>query len=286
LADRIEDIRNLLAVVDEGGITAAATHLGVAKSAVSRRLSDLEARLGVALVERSGRALKVTAMGLDYAEKARTIVTSLDALDSLVSVPLPIRRISIEAERVLITHLLIPALAPIIGALPPIAFVSGQGVAADIRISAGAEAEADIRLEDRNDRVGSVRSLSLTTIVTCAAPAYLAGRPHFQRTADLAGHLTIAIDDPTVSPSSRGDGRRPEPSLSVPDANAALAAALAGLGIAMIPDYVAASGIADGRLIRLLERQQPAPARISAFFDDDASRPVREVVDALAGALG
>ena len=82
VADKFEDLRTFVSIVDNGGVNAAAAAMGMARSATSRRLSDLEARIGVTLIERTTRRFEPTAAGRSYLRRAREILVAIDELDS------------------------------------------------------------------------------------------------------------------------------------------------------------------------------------------------------------
>lgn len=76
MANRFDGLRTYVAILDAGGVNAAAATLGIARSAVSRRLSDLEARLRVTLVERSTRNFAPTDARQIVGEEARRLLTA------------------------------------------------------------------------------------------------------------------------------------------------------------------------------------------------------------------
>ena len=82
---RFEDMQTFVRVVEAGTISAAAEQLGVAKSAVSRRLSELEARLGVQLLRRTTRRLNLTDTGRGFYERCRRILADLEEAEAAVS---------------------------------------------------------------------------------------------------------------------------------------------------------------------------------------------------------
>lgn len=79
---QIEDLRLFVAAIDSGGIAKGAERLGIAKSAVSRRLSQLEDRYGVRLVDRDPRRFVLTAAGRELYQRAQRMVTDADDLDA------------------------------------------------------------------------------------------------------------------------------------------------------------------------------------------------------------
>ena len=82
--DKFEDLQAYVAVVEAGTFTAAADRLGVAKSAVSRRITSLETRLGVQLLRRTTRRLNLTDSGRSFYERATRILADLDEAESAV----------------------------------------------------------------------------------------------------------------------------------------------------------------------------------------------------------
>jgi DNA-binding MarR family transcriptional regulator len=110
VADRFEDLRTLLMVISAGGVSAAAAEMGIAKSAVSRRLTDLEKRLGASLIDRSSRRLKLTVVGADYASRARSVMAEIDALDASVAVAEPRRTIVVRGHADVLSYAIAPVL--------------------------------------------------------------------------------------------------------------------------------------------------------------------------------
>lgn len=268
MPDKFEDLTTFLAVIDAGGVNAAAAELGIVKSAVSRRLSDLERRLGTSLIERGTRRFEPTAVGIEYAARARAILASLEELDASLVPNGDGGIITIRAERALITHRLVPALVSIrqrAGA-PRIRLVDQSVPVADetwdILISSGT-AEGEARL------------LFSTTSLLCASPEYMSARG----ASDEGGserHRLIGI----------GVNASPPYDIAVPDDDTAVAAAVAGLGVARLPDFVVANLLASGSLVRLEDGRLGEPVAIVARCRADASLEARRLVDALAIAFG
>jgi DNA-binding transcriptional LysR family regulator len=82
----LNDVQFFVAVVESQGFSAAARNLNLPKSSVSRRVSSLEARLGVRLIERSPRSLRLTEVGVSFYERCRAILADLDAAEREVAV--------------------------------------------------------------------------------------------------------------------------------------------------------------------------------------------------------
>lgn len=281
MADKFEDLRTYVTVVTCGGVNAAASELGIAKSAVSRRLSDLEARLGVSLIERARRGFEVTALGRDYFRQATEILARLEEMDAVIAAPAADAIVTITASPPLLIHLVAPALAAIRkrADLPAIDLVRFEPA----RIG-------DVTLTYDRDAAEGFDTRPVRTVGTmvCAAPAYLAERGTPQSPTDLAEHHAIVIVDAARTDWTFGDTapRRPTVSLRVPDEETALAAAVAGLGLVQLPDFVVAKAIADGRLSAVLTRHSPSPRPLVARFATDAPATVLRLVDDLSREVG
>lgn len=282
MADRFEDLRNYAAVVANGGVNAAAEALGIAKSAVSRRLAELEARLGVTLVDRSTRRFELTAIGRDYHRRATEILCALDALDKgVANASGDATTMRIAADEDLIAEVLAAPLAAIVATMP--------GARLELLRLATDEAAArdvDLLITAGPTPTGHhVTRLGEFRILLCAAPAYIEahGSPAFA--TDLGEHPGITIGRGDAAWILDGPARLPFSSvMSVPDAAAAAAMAIAGAGIAMLPDFVARRAIADGSLIVLLE-QRAAVRTVSASHPSDSPQIIPLLVDRLAATV-
>src|SRR6056297_144843 len=83
--DRLTEMEAFATVVDQGGFTDAAKKMGISKSAVSKHVSSLEARLGARLLNRTTRRVSPTEIGLVYYDRARRVLTDAGEADALVS---------------------------------------------------------------------------------------------------------------------------------------------------------------------------------------------------------
>ena len=83
--DKFEEMQTFVRVVDSGSLSAAAERMEIAKSAVSRRLADLEARLGVQLLNRTTRRINLTDSGHQFYQRCLSILADLDESEQLIS---------------------------------------------------------------------------------------------------------------------------------------------------------------------------------------------------------
>lgn len=285
VADKLEDLRIYVAVIDSGGVNAAAAALGIAKSAVSRRLRELEERLGATLVKRSTRSFEPTPAGRRYYEGARAILKSMETLDAgawpqEANEAVRVRVATDPALRTVVSS----ALATLIRgrritievADPP---KSGKRSGTDLLWVGAAPPDANA-----HDRLAAGAS----GLRTVAAPKLVEefGRP--TTFADLRAMPGIAVSPREDGGWRFGDEGAQVPGivLTVPDDASAVAAAIAGAGIARIASSAADDAISSGRLDQVLAGRDPAPTRIDVWVAKDAGSALRRVADELATALG
>lgn len=277
MADRFEDLKTFVTVVDCGGINAAAARLGIAKSAVSRRLSELEARLQVQLIERSTRSFQVTSIGQDYYVKANRLISSWDEMDADASGLISEDVLVVTAPAALLAHLIVPAATRFRERcdLPSFRFQVLDGADVGVRLFIGSAAEK-----------GAVHLVDSPRVV-CAAPAYLetAGVP--LRLLDLQGRSGIAVESagPADWTFARGARHRPDIVVTTPDEESALTAAIGGAGLVQLDAFMVAPALKRAELVAVLEEHAPTPRVVSAALADGASASARRFVDKLVREL-
>jgi DNA-binding transcriptional LysR family regulator len=287
---RLSDAEVFAAVVRAGGFSAAAREQGLTQSALSRRVAALEARLGVRLLARSSRGIRLTDAGERFHGGAQRAIAELDAAERAVASRAGELRGSLRLH-------LPPAFGRRVVLPLALEFAAHQsGLALHVTF---ADRVVDLAAEraDLAVRIGALRGAGLvrrrvgaSRPVTCAAPSYLARRGTPRRPADLARHdaLVLGIYAPRERWSfETGTDVRVHPRLVSNDVDALLAAAIAGLGIARLPDFVAADALRSGALVALLERHRAPAAPIHAVWPDRRQQPpaARAFVELLAAAL-
>lgn len=251
--DRLDCDRMFVAVLETGSFAGAARRLGSSSGQASKLVSRLEAELGVRLLNRTTRALAPTEVGQAYFDRMRGILDEFDSLDALVKSrsAAPRGRLKLTAPLTFGIVQLVPALNDFALAYPEIDLdVSFSDRVVNL-VDEGFDAA--IRAGRPVDSSLIAKKLCGMQIVAVAAPVYLArhGRP--AHPSDLALHECI-IDGNYRDPLQwRFD--TPAGPVAVPlrgrlrysNAEACLRAAEAGLGIANVPDFVAAGSLAAGR---------------------------------------
>jgi DNA-binding transcriptional LysR family regulator len=292
----MKQLQGLLAfieVADAGSLAEASRRLDVTPAAVSKSLLKLEAELGVRLMQRNTRTLRLTAEGERFLEKARVAVRVLnDAVaDVSQSATVASGRVRISVGTAFGRNWVLPALPAIAKAHPQLTIeVDLDNHAVDL---VGAGYDIGIRGGVIENSSLVARRISPLPLVLVASPAYLkrAGVP--QSPADLAAHSSVQMRFSDGSLSTwrfRAVGRRlgaavqPQASILVNDSEAVVHVALADGGIAQVGLYHALPYLRSGRLKLVLGALHDASEREFVLHYPHRlylAPRVRVVVDAL-----
>jgi DNA-binding transcriptional LysR family regulator len=280
---RLEDAEVFVAVVDAGSFTAAAAALGVTQPAVSRRVAALEARLGVRLLVRAKR-LRPTEAGAAFHDRARRALGELEEGEHEASATSAELRgaLRVTAPPAFARHVLTPHLAAFAARHPAIAL---DLMLAERRLDL-AEEDVDlaIRIDDPGRAPGLIHTrLGELAVRPYAAPAYLAAHGTPRTPMDLARHACLLQTGPTRGSTWTFtiNGASPD-RVSVPvrgplrsnDMESLAAAARAGMGVALLPDFLAAVPSAM-RLRPLLSRCTPRRVPVFAVYGERRHFPAR-----------
>jgi len=280
----IDDLTAFLAVARERSFTRAAAKLGVSQSALSHTIRGLEERLGVRLLTRTTRSVAPTEAG---ERLVRTVGPRLEEIDAELAALTELREkpagtIRITAGEHSAEAILWPALAKLLPRYPDIKveLVIDYGLTDIVaeRYDAGVRLGEQVAKDMIAARIGPDFRMAVV-----GAPSYFARRPRPKTPQELTAHDCINIRLPTYGGvyawefEKRGRGLkvRVDGQLVFNNTALRLKAALAGLGLAYLPDDQVEKYLADGRLIRVLadwcppfsgyhlyypSRRQPAPA--------------------------
>jgi len=257
----LNDLSAFLAVARERSFTRAAAKLGISQSALSHTIRELEARLGIRLLTRTTRSVAPTAAGERLLgtmgprlEEIETELASLRAMGGK-----PAGNIRITAGEHAADAVLWPALAKFLPKYPAIKveLIVDYGLTDIVaeRYDAGVRTGEQLAKDMIAVRIGPDMRMAVV-----AAPSYFASRPRPKRPQDLTDHDCINLRLPTYGGvyawEFEKNGRemkvRVEGQLVFNNIALRLAAALAGLGLAYLPEDQVRTPIADGRLIRVL----------------------------------
>lgn len=291
--DRFDAMSVLLAVVDSGSLSAASRRLGTPLTTVSRKISDLEAHLKTRLLTRSSRKVALTDAGRSYVAACRRILEDVGEAERSASgeYSAPRGDLVIAAPIVFGRLHVLPIVADFLKVYPEI---NVRLTLAD-RVVNLIEDHIDVAL-----RIGSLPDSSLMATrvgtirrIVCASPAYLAEHGTPQSPRDLAKHACITFEG-LMSPQTWsfriGKADTPVPiksRLVVNTAEAAIDAAVAGLGVTRVLHYQATEARRAGNLAVLLEDFEPTPSPVSLVYGGQGLLPLktRAFLDFAAGRL-
>jgi DNA-binding transcriptional LysR family regulator len=258
--DKFEDLQAFVAVVEAGSFTAAADRLDTAKSAVSRRVSALEERLGVQLLRRTTRRLNVTETGQSFYEQSARILADLEEAESAAQQEHGELRGTLRVALPLsfgVRHMCKP-IAAFGKQHPKIRFDLDLN---DRRIDLVEEGmDVAIRIGHLKDSSLIARKLFDSNTVVCASPHYLHTHGTPQVPEDLHNHDCLIysnLSDP--GKWSWRDGKGKSRSIDISPAMLATSgdflanAAAHGLGIVIQPTFIASESIRRGNLVPILE---------------------------------
>lgn len=289
--DRFEDMRTFVEVADAGSISAAAERLHRAKSAVSRRIADLEDRLGAQLFRRTTRALNLTDTGRGYLERCRRILEDVAEAELAVSRDHGTLRGQLRVAAPMSFGLkhLGPAINEFQERHPQVTFDLDLN---DRQVDVMAEGfDLALRIADLPDSSLVARRLAPVRMVLCASPTYLANRGIPNRPQDLADHDCLSytnLPDPTRwvfrEPAGDPGSVRIHPQIAANNGDFLLQAAIAGRGIAYQPTFIAFEPIRDGQLVPVLEDYDWPGVNAYVIYPQSRhlSQRVRAFVDFLA----
>jgi len=270
--DRLDAMAVLLAVTETGSLSAASRRLGTPLATVSRKISDLEAHLKTQLLIRSSRHVSLTDAGRAYVEASKAILEQVDEAERAAAgeYTTPRGELTMTAPVVFGRLHVLPVVIEFLKIYPEI----------NLRLSLGdrqvnlVEDHIDLALRIGNlpdsnlvaTKVGSIRRAAY------ASPSYLAQRGIPERPEDLDGHECITfegLNSPRTWTFTDGKKEISVPihsRLSVSTAEAAIDAAVAGLGVTRLLSYQATRAVAADELQIVLEAFEPAPWPVSLIY--------------------
>ncbi len=271
--DRFDAMQAFVRVVETGSFTRAAASLGLGRATVTQLVQQLETRLRVRLLERTTRRVAVTADGAAFHERAVRLLADLDDAEASLSraAAAPRGRLRVDVPAPLASTVVVPALPGFHARYPDIDLVLG---ASDRVVDLiGANVDCVVRGGELADASLVARRLARLELGVYASPGYLAraGMPSHPRELDAPPHHAVgflwARNGKPLAAALRRDGEsvplQARPRLLVDDGNAFVAAAVAGLGVAWLPAYMAAGPQARGELVRLFPDWQLPPMTLS-----------------------
>ena len=280
----IDDLRTFVEVADAGGVSPAARRLGVSKSIVSRRLSRLEAELGVQLLARSTRGAALTEAGAIFRDHAARAGAEIDVARETILPAGDLRgRLRVSAPLTFGPTHFAPVLAEMARRHPRLHL---QTCYTDRFVDLIAEGyDCAIRvgyLQDSNliaRRIGPMYGRLL------ASPAYIDAHGAPETPDELVAHQAL-MQGPESWQLMDGDRVvtvRPQGRFKADNGTALIAAAVAGLGVAYLPDGLSHDYVASGALVPVMTRHLPPPAGVYVVRppSQHPARKIRELTELL-----
>jgi DNA-binding transcriptional LysR family regulator len=279
--DRFEAMSILVCAVEAGSLSAASRQLGMPLPTVSRKIAELEAHLKTRLLTRTSRRLSLTDAGQSYVAACRRILEEVGEAERAASgeYSAPRGDLVITAPLVFGRLHVMPVVTQFLAAYP------------DINIRMALSDRSVNLVEEHVDlavRIGTLPDSSLVATrvgtirrVLCASPAYFARRGTPQSPRDLAAHDCITFDelmapDRWVFTSGRTDLTVPIRSRLVANtAEAAIDAAVAGVGVTRVLSYQMASALRAGSLALALEEFELAPWPVNLVYPGGRLLPLK-----------
>ena len=251
--DRFHEMQVFVAVAEEAGFAAAARRLQMSPPAVTRAIAALEDRLGIRLLTRTTRSVRVTDAGERYLEDARRILADVTTADELAAglEATPKGRLTVTAPVMFGRLYVLPGILDYLHRYPDTdvqamfldRVVNLLDEDIDVAVRIGQLPDSSLRAT----RVGSVRT------VVCASPHYLSVFGEPDTPDQLVDHQVIIVAGGSgrVGWRFRDQSRAVQlsPRLTVTSNSAAVSAAVHGFGITRLLSYQVASEIADGSLV-------------------------------------
>lgn len=273
--DPLHGVAAFLAVADHQSFTGGAAALGLTRATVSAQVSDLEARLGVRLLHRSTRAVRLTPAGEAYRSRLADLPARLSAAERAARAEqtAPAGRLRLTAPPDLAHRILVPWIVEFQDQHP--------GITIEMDLSTAARHLIEERFDLAIRGVLAIephlvtRRIGGSPLITCARPDYLARRGIPQAPGDLAGHDLLhfsGLRKGRIWTMTRGDARVEvpiAPRLELSDGTSLRVAALAGAGICQLPAFVLGHDLRAGRLLPVLTDWSAGEVPVHAVYPDN-----------------
>lgn len=291
--DRIQEMTLFAALAGQASFAGVARHLGISIATVTRTVAQLESRLGVLLVMRSTRNMRLTETGQQYAIDCRRLLAELDDVENRAAGlhARPSGLLTVTAPQMFGALHVTPLLTRFLSEYPS---MTARAVLVD-RVVPLLDEGIDVAV-----RIGALPDSSLTAIpvgsvrrMVCASPGYLEVHGTPQHPDDLPQHMSISTSASERPPrwQFRIDGREHQVEvasrLSVTSFNAAIIAAVQGWGLTQVPSYQVREHLERGTLTCLLDTFEIAPEPVHVVYVEGrrGSSKVRTFVDYCVDAL-
>lgn len=288
--DRYVELQVFVAVAESEGFAAGARRLGISPPVATRAIADLEARLGIKLLTRSTRHVRLTDAGKRYLDDAKRILTNIAEADEAAAGinGEPSGHLAVTAPVLFGKMFVLPGVIDYLNRYPK---MEVNALFLDRVVNLLEEGlDVGIRIGDLAD--SSMRAIRVGTVkrVICASPGYLARMGVPQHPDELMQHTIVTangLNATTEWKFADGITLRVKPRLSFATNDAAIEASVASFGISRLLSYQIAPHLADGRLQILLPEfdQTTIPIHVIHREGRYASAKIRTFVDLMVERL-
>lgn len=270
--DRLDAMRVFTRVVERRSFTLAAEDTGLPRSSVTDAVKQLEARLGVRLLQRTTRHVAPTLDGEAYYQRCLAILADVEDAEGAFAGATPKGLLRVDVHGTLARHFVLPGLPAFLSAYPDIEIYMSEGDRLVDLIREGIDCVLRVGTPQDSDMVA--RRLAVLEEVTLAAPAYLSAHGVPQHPDALAGHRMVGFR------STAAGGLLPleftiegmvrhvalPVTVSVNAAESYFSAAKLGLGLIQVPRYHAEAALGTGALVEVLAPFPPTPTPVSVLY--------------------
>jgi DNA-binding transcriptional LysR family regulator len=288
--DRFEAMRVFTRVLERRSFTLAAQDLDLPRSTVTDIVKQLEARLGVRLLQRTTRVVSSTLDGEAYYRRCLSLLADLEDAESAFAGTKPRGMLRVEVQGTLARYFMMPSLPAFFATYPELELYMSE---ADRFIDVVREGvDCVLRYGNLTDSDMVARRVALLELVTFASPEYIARFGLPTHPEQMEGHRMVGLRSPTT-----GNLRPMHFTVDGVVQNVALPATMSvigpesyvlsvrlGLGLGQIPRFVIEEDLAAGTLVEVMDEHVPPPAPVSLIYppNKQLSPRVRIFIDWMA----
>ncbi len=270
--DRIDAMRLFARVVERRSFTLAAQDLAVPRSTATEVVKQLEARLGVRLLQRTTRHVAPTLDGDAYYRHCLKVVAEIEEGEAAFSGAKPSGVLHVDVHGTLARHFMLPGLPRFLERYPDLQLFIGEGDRLVDLVKEGVDCV--LRVGELPNSGMVARRVAVLEEGTFASPAYLERYGEALSLDDLEKHRMVGfVSSATgqVLPLEFTVGGKvhhltPRVALSVTAAETMVSAARLGLGLIQVPSYHVAGDLAAGKLVEVLKDYRPSPTPVSLLY--------------------
>ncbi|MGC1304489.1 MAG: LysR family transcriptional regulator [Caulobacteraceae bacterium] len=288
--DRIDAMQLFVRIVERRSFTSAALDLALPRSTVTEAVQQLEARLGVRLLQRTTRHVSPTLDGEAYYRRCLAILADVEEAEGAFTDLRPRGLLRVDVHGTLARHFLIPGLPRFLAAYPDLQLHISEGDRLVDLVREGVDCV--LRVGELHDSAMVGRRVAMLEEITCLGPAYLEAHGAPASPDALEGHRMVgflssatgAVMPLEFTVGGRARAATLPATISVVAAETYIAAARLGLGLIQLPRYHAAADLAAGTLVEVLADFPPTPTPVSMLYPHSRqlSPRVRVFVDWVA----